>query len=558
MANTILGFFRTAGNEDPLADVKALAVWMEKQPANDYLSIQEAMVRVLEDMGARQPKVTLNRVLAVLELDRLSIPIQARLLKQFLQPSLSDSVRQRLWHARDDLAGWFAYTYKNLFAALQEFFLRQKAKGQLPGVAARMFYYRGQQAKNGLLRYERWNPGKWQSLHARYEAAQKRGLARVPFAFVPDSPASEHYSAEREYLQILLMQRVNTGNLSAVQIERAALWLRGWAHALALTEPPLEGAGFWLDLGRGDGLLAKKPQSAQGTLLYLDIAPLQKAIGDGLVELSVRMQRVGAPAIQAEAAERLALLQRLEQLWGPGAKYTERRGVRVQADRPVHVAAGLVEIAAALHSSDPRNEALDDRFRHGDPAELASGHVQPTFGGTDPVGIEFEQENASGWRMHDTSESGCKLVSQSRKAAQQQLSSLLGIQEEGDTRWKIGIVRRLKKISEDHTELGVEIVAQNSALIAPRPVASRDTGYSVDGIDVSGEGKGFDALYLAPMQSPGRVPRRSLLVPALEYRERRRFLLTFDNIADTIELTTALERNKDWVWSGFDIVHETQ
>ena len=272
-------------------------------------------------------------------------------------------------------------------------------------------------------------------------------VARVPFAFVPDSPASEHYSAEQEYLQILLMQRVNTGNLSAVQIEMAAWWLRAWAHALALTEPPPEGAGFWLDLGLGDGLLAQKPQSAQGTLLYLDIAPLQKEIGDGLVELSMRAQRAGASATQAEAAERLALLQRLEQLWRPMAKPTERRGVRVQADRPVHVAAGLVDIVAALHSTDPKNEALYRRFRHGDPVEIASGRVQPTFERTDPDTVEFEQKNASGWRMHDSSESGCKLVLQSSEAAQQKLGSLLGIQEEGDTRWKIGIVRRLKKFS---------------------------------------------------------------------------------------------------------------
>lgn len=558
MANTILGLFRTAGNEDPLADVKALALWMEKQPANDYLGIQEAMVRVLEDMGARQPRATPSRALAVLELDRISVPIQARLLKQFLQPSLSESVRQRMWHACDDLARWFAYTYENLFETLQDFFLSQKAKAQLPGVAARMFYYRGQQAKYGLFRYERWIPGKWMGLHGGYEAAQKRGIVRVLFAFVPDRPASEHYSAEQEYLQILLMQRVNTGNLSASQIEMAALSLRGWAHTLALTEPPLEGAGFWLDLGLGDGLLAKKPQSAQGTLLYLDIAPLQKEIGNGLVELSVQTQGVGAPAIQARTAERLALLQRVEQLWRPKAQPTERRGARVQADRPVHVAAGLVEIAAALHSTTPKGEALHRRFRHGDPAGIPSGRLPPTFRRADLDIFEYELENASGWHMQDTSESGCKLVSQSREAAQQTLGSLLGIQEEGDIRWKIGIVRRLKKYSGGQTELGVEILAENSLLIAPRPVASRDTGYSVDGVDVSAEGKGFDALYLPPMQCPGRAPRRSMVVPAWEYAEHRRLFLTFDDTAHTIEFTTALEQNKDWVCSAFDIVHEAQ
>ena len=79
MTNTLLGMFRTTGDEDPLADPKALALWQEKQPANDDVAYQEAMVRALEDMGERQPQVTSNRIHAVLELDRLSTPVQLRL-----------------------------------------------------------------------------------------------------------------------------------------------------------------------------------------------------------------------------------------------------------------------------------------------------------------------------------------------------------------------------------------------------------------------------------------------------------------------------------------------
>jgi hypothetical protein len=558
MATTILGLFRSAGYEDPLADLKALAVWMKKLPPNDHLGIQEAIVRLLEDMGARQPRVTPNRVRAVLELDRISMPVQARLRRQFLQPLLSDSVRQRLWHAGDDVARWFAYTYENQFEAVQAFFLSQKAKGKMPAVAARMFYYRGEQAKHSLFRYERWIPGRWKGLHAAYAAAFECGVARLPFAVAPDSPAPEHCSAEQEYLQILLLQRVNTGNLSAVQIEMTALWLRTWAFALALTDPPLEGAGFWLDSGLGDGLQVRKPQIVQGTLRYLDIAPLQKEIGNALAGLSAQVQRASTPAIQAEAAERLALLRRLEQLWGPRARYTERRGARVHTDRPVSVAVGLVEIAAVLQGTDPENRALQRRFRQGDPAAAASGLVPPNSRPTAMAVTEHEPERSSGWRMHDTSASGCRLVSQSRKAAQQKLGSLLGVLEDGDTRWKIGIVRRLKKSSGGQTELGIEIVALNSLLVAPKPVASRDTGYSVDGIDVSVEGKGFDALYLPPMHCPGRTPGRSMVVPAPEYAEGRRFFMTYDDHGCTIEFTAAIERNKDWVWSGFDIVTQAQ
>ena len=554
MANTLLGYFRSASAEDPLTDAKAIEIWFRKQPGNDYLATSEAMVRALEDMGARQAKVTPGRVQAVLELDRLSMPIQARLLKQFLQTNLSDSVRQRLWHALDDLARWFAYSYESLFEAMLDSVLGQRTKGHLPAVAARMFHYRGQQAKNALFRYERWVPGKWKGLHAAFEAALTRGIAETPFALTDELPAAEKLSTEQEYILILLLQRINTGNLSALQIERAAQWLNKWAPLVKLSQPPATGGGFWVDLGQGDGLLTRRPMSPQGTLLYLDIESLQREIGSELVDLTLYKQRAGVQDRQVEATERLALLQKLESLWRPQAKLTQRRGIRVAADRPVEVAPGLSEIASALRGSQV-DESLVRRFRVGDPVEMASGHVQPA---AEEGGIEFNPGGAEAWRMQDASESGAKLVSKSAEAEQQKLGSLLGILDEGQSRWKVAIIRRLKKISGGHIEVGVEIVSHHCLLISPKPVASRKTGYSVDGIDVSAENKNFDALYLPPGNLPGRAPSRSMIVPALEFRERRRLFLTFEETAYTIEFTAALERTKDWVWTSFEVVREAK
>src|SRR5512141_908722 len=139
MASTIIGLFRRDGEDDTLADPDTLREWLAAQRANDDLAWQEAVIRLLEDMAARQPKMTPARVRAVFELDRCSLPVQDRLMKQYLHPSLSDLVRQRLWHANDDLARWFGYTYENLFAAIREFLFTARGKPLAPRVAARMF-----------------------------------------------------------------------------------------------------------------------------------------------------------------------------------------------------------------------------------------------------------------------------------------------------------------------------------------------------------------------------------------------------------------------------------
>ena len=191
MATTIIGLFRRDGEPDHLADRKALAAWLAEQPANDDLGLQEAMIRLLEDMGARHAKASTTRVRAVLELDRVSQDSQKRVLKQFLHPALSDLVRQRLWHANEDLARWFAYTFENLFTALGERVLI-KGRSLVPGVASRMFHYRGAQAKQGLFRYERWIPGRWKGLHDAYAEAVDRGVARTRYAPDPAAGAAEH------------------------------------------------------------------------------------------------------------------------------------------------------------------------------------------------------------------------------------------------------------------------------------------------------------------------------------------------------------------------------
>lgn len=554
MTNNIFRMFRGGSREDPLADPGSLAAWLAQQPANDQLGLQEAMIGLLEDMAVRQPKPTHRRVLAVLELDRTSGPIQERLLKQYLQLTLSESVRQRLWRACDDLACWFAYVYEHLLASVQKQVMSRKSNTHLHGLASRMFYYRGQQSKHSLFRFERWIPGRWQSLHKSYQTVVEQDLARIPFSPAVDSPVSEQYSAEEEYLQILLLQRLNSGNLNAQQVQFAAEWLRDGIHTLSLAPPLLEGGGFWLDLRLDEGLLVCKPYSTQGESFYLDASPLRRRIVDRLVEIDMEMKR-GRPTLSRAEADRYSeQLQRLERLWHPQGKLIKRRGERVETDRPVTVAAGLVQITAALQGKESQQTVLNRRYHGGDPMEVACGLVQPLVRSDVSDMIEYQSEGASGWRMGDLSESGCRLVSQSREATAQQLGGLIGMQEGGGSRWKIGIIRRLTSSSGGQIELGIEFIAQQSVLISPKPAASRNTGYSVDGIDVSAEGRGFDALYLPPMQSDFAAPRRSMVVPAVEYGERRRFILNFGNSGCTVEMTAALERIRDCVWTSFEVV----
>src|SRR5258706_8423176 len=114
------GMFQSAVDDDPLSTAKSVATWAEKRPGNDPMGMVMGMTHLLEEMSTKQPELTPNRVQALLALDRLSLVPLAQLQQQYRLPSLSDDVRQQLWHARNNLARWFAYAYEQTFEAIRK------------------------------------------------------------------------------------------------------------------------------------------------------------------------------------------------------------------------------------------------------------------------------------------------------------------------------------------------------------------------------------------------------------------------------------------------------
>jgi len=547
------GMFQNATDDEPLSTVKAVQAWAEKRPANDPMGMVVGMTHLLEDMSTRQPAATPNRVQALLTLDRLSLVPLAQLQQQYRLPSLSDDIRQQLWHARNNLARWLAYAYEQTFESIRKDDDRSRFKSLLHGVFARMFYHRGMQAKQGLFRYEQWIPAKWKFLHSAYKVALEFGVANEPFSLVPNAPPSEQCTPEQEYIHFLLMQRVNTGNLSVLHIDLAAIFLREWVAQLHLVPAKPEGDTHWqVDLEQAEGLATPGTRDPSGSLLYLDAAPLREQLAAVRTQLNEQIAQGPSKPEVRELKDRLALVKRLETLWLPFAKMTERRGERKPAEQPVLVAAGWAEIAIFMREARPWRSHDPYHYTYDDAAELvARGRApSPKAGKSDASNLHPDRR---GWKIVDTSETGCRIVSTTKQAAALQLGALLTLLRETDERWRVAIIRRLKRRTAEHTELGIEVIAENSLLVMPEPVVTRDSGYSVNGIDVSAKGKRFDALYLPPQEST-TTPVYSIVLPVTEYTPGRLLAMALEGDNRIIRLAVAIEYNKDWVWSTFDVV----
>jgi hypothetical protein len=551
MAHSFLGIIELVSRDDRLANRKSIRAWASNLPLNDPVGAIDSVIDVLESPAATQEEVSIGRAQAILELDRIAAPWHAQLRAQYRLSSMSDEVRERLWFACDRVARAFAQAHERVCVALSGDGTDDKARIALHGAFARLFFHIGLQTRHGLFRYERWIPRRWRLLHSAYSEACRQGIVAEPYVLDRAAEPGTSLSPEHEYLQILLLHRLNTGNLSALQVDQAAEWLRGSIALLGLAMKQPEGDGYWLDLGHGDGLLAQQPEQHTGELLYLDVGPLRGALQQLETRLQSQVQSIEPRADIAELEHQIELVRRLSTLWFPQAPHEPRRGERHLQQRTVTVALGWQEIAPALSISALQRSQAPAGYHYDD-----YGRLRPDRDRVLPV-PESRRRDLNIWQVMDASESGYRIRTTAHHEGPLRLGALLALKLEDEARWQLGIVRRLKRLTAEQTELGVEVISRSVALIAPKPLAQRDTGYTVDGIDVGLKGKSFHALFL-PGQSRARGGSRpSIVLPAAEFSVGRGLSLNIDGHPHEVVLAPPIERTKDWIWTPLDLGSKT-
>ena len=73
----------------------------------------------------------------------------------------------------------------------------------------------------------------WKQVHALYLLADHDAYAQAPFVLYPSQPSFKP-SVQSLYLRTLLLDLLNSGNLSKIQIEIADGWLSSWCNDYAL------------------------------------------------------------------------------------------------------------------------------------------------------------------------------------------------------------------------------------------------------------------------------------------------------------------------------------
>ena len=541
--------------KDPLADARSAQRWLAAFPSGDPLAIHGDLVAELARLSARDARRTPAQLEAVFALDAGTSDLRRTLTAQYIEhASRSSKIENQLWSALFDLTQAFLVAYQSFGA---EVTARAAGKWQqlLPELIARQLVHLGLDAKIRLFRYEQWIPVKWSELHTLFSLACSRKVERQLLTL--DSTESTT-TIEHEYLLVLVLQLVHAGNVSAKHLEYVAQQLPEWCQPLRFALEASSVTSFYVDLSLREGLKRRTPAPLEGRVLFLDTRPLHALLQQHIVVLEQKIKTQPLSDRTAKRAEQLTLLTKLASQVDPEFKPFARRGERTATAGTVDAIVGFGNIASYLREEE-RN-----------PVERAN--TGKSFGGTQELAtfgrIRNEQDriheqsrrrlasySAAGgpWEVKDVSQTGFRLIAPMMVANAVTLGTATALRPHGQSCWTLGVVRRIKRLTADRAEIGLQIIA--SALLGVDLIEQRkslDADYSVDGEQTTINGRTFAGLFLALRKRASDVPVHSLMLPAAEYQPSRRLKLQTTRSMTPVKLGRLLEQQPDWVWTGVE------
>jgi hypothetical protein len=532
-------------------------------PRADPIEMQNAVCEAIARLIRDGPPETIQ-LEALFALERQAQPVTELLLAQYVEgDGQIGSFEWKAWHSALRLSQW-------LFQA-NEYFLQHIQKTadnnwteHEPWVQVRLFHHRKVDFLLRFLRYKKRSPELWRQLHEMYRLAHERDLLHRPDANgETDGRRRTMRKLEQQYLQILLLEAMNSGQFSPREALWAHRWFARWSGGPGLRlahaggRPHFEPKGFVVDLDSADGL--KRVLVAGGTLLYFDSSPLSAMIDQEIASL-----RDGAPPHQAMLAVRagqLALLNKLSILFAPNPVNIERRAARIPISAAVQAIAGFPNIVEELwKNSQKQTDGISSAATPGNDQSISSLGV-PTFSplfaanadagpGSLSISSPFDAIPQI-WQVKDRSDSGCRMRAQIDNLNLVIPGSLIAVRDNETTPWIVSVVRWFRRLMVDHVEIGVEYLGREPRFVKMIANCDGDSAI-VDAPDRAS--KCFAALYFPPSEEHPTMPIKTLLFPAREFRIGCDVTLLSSNATYTMRLNEPIQQQFEYVWTSFSVV----
>jgi hypothetical protein len=556
---------RDAG--DPLVSAKAAAAWLRELPSLDIVARQQLVLRAFEGMRQSRHPVDFARAHALQYADAALGADRRQLFKQYVESLESaPKVSERIWQASLDLTQGFIGAYQNVLETALAPSAFGRWKSQVPILFARLVHYYGTDAKLRVCRHEHWIPAKWVELHRTFMRAIELGVERLATSLGGNHGGGTQWTIEQEYVYVLLIHQLNTGNLSPANLDWAATQIRAWSRRLELVALPKSMEGFFVDLAGRSGLARRTGQDAGSMLRYLDTTPLAEQLDMTLAALRHSEETEQGP-VGPINQQRAIILEKARAAIAPNLNTDLRRDPRTQCVVAARVRIGLSRIQHELSKPAGSESAAPDSV-------VGSNENIEVYAVEGPVrtkkAVPDEADTLSAslatfsdplWQVKDRSVAGLRIYAGSGVGQSLTLGALVAVRQSDVTSWVLGVVRRLNKLSTDEIEAGVSLIAERVVpvtLHAKREV-KQDMGIVVNGFDGAMLGPRIEGLYLPPPSRPDKpLVVKTLIVPTHEYAEGRKVILTTGRSIYTVALRQLVEQRADWSWCALQIIEKQE
>ena len=409
-------------------------------------------------------------------------------------------------------------------------------------------------ALNAIHSFVKWGyflnePGRaapWKQLHALYMLSEADGYAQVPFVLHPAQPSFKP-SVQSLYLRTLILDILNTGNLSKIQIEIADGWFSSWCNDYALdAEYSTRNHLFFVDLASDSGMHLMRKDSHGESMRYIRTDGLKAQIEE--VQLGLRHGRLyagyGAGAV-FPVEEHVALLAIIEKLYhsilaGSENRIEERTHFE---DREVDVVIGIDRVMRKMREAP--SQATAPR-----PA-ASSASISDTIELT-PTGMSLVENQAAPapgkdeaaadpdierWKVYDLSSKGYGLLVDRAAAETILLNGIIALRNHETGGWIAGlVVRKLANRVRGEILLGIEVLAYRPI---PMDLAPASAGATVQ------------ALYLPGLDTNGKLD--SVIVRVADFRSDQTLAIRAGGAQYRVRLNRIIRKGADWIKARFEI-----
>lgn len=420
----MLKFFGAGRPDHPMADPRDARRILDELPTRDDQAVEE-LAHWHESLAPVEGFSPERRFQLAAQIDEAAQPRLRKLAREYLAATRPSRFQEaKMWGRLYEYYRQAGEAYGGCVeASIQG---SDPAKGALPLLLVRALRSLAQQIKWLHVRYGPIDPALWGRLNRTYAFAEMRGLAEASAPVYPPVPGES--TPRREFLRAAMFSCSSPDCLLPPEVELAERLIGELAPNFTLAPAPGRELPYWTDLAlaMAPQRAAKLPPSTPGLRCF--------GPGPAAAALHALVERIDAagevPAglnLGARHAPQtvLEVMQHLSAVWSP--ELPERKYLRHNVKSRLAVAHGFEGLLDALGGADT---------------------------------LAFDKRADESWVVENVSAGGFGALVPQMHTEWLRVGTLLAMQPEGGSNWVVGMVRRVNRISDQDTRVGIQTLSK--------------------------------------------------------------------------------------------------